>query len=431
MKRETTLSKLILCIVLTLVFITIVLKLTSINTSKEKVDDGRKATEITIVTSWGGMDTHAFQLEKIITDFESSNKDIKVTNKSIENDNFLFTLKTDIAQGNDPDVFGLWPGSDIKKLIDADKVVDLTDILNKDKEWKDSFGQTGLEYDIYNNKLYGLPVEIIYEGLFVNKDIFEKYNVKIPETYEELKTAVVKLKDRGIIPIAYNGTPEGTYLYQNIIMKLGGKDAVKNPIKAGKIDNTYIEAMKYMKELYGLGAFPSNAFDLNDKERNNLFIDKKAAMIVQGSWFIGEGAISSNDKTVDVVPFPSFKNGKATNKAIVYGIGNGNFHMSKKAFEDPEKREASIKFLKYLTSKVVAKGLKSSSGSMCNIKGVEREENGKLAIKGYSLVDDADELIGPPDSYIERTPWENVVVKSFPNVFLGGIKPEQVFEDMK
>ncbi|GKX67237.1 ABC transporter substrate-binding protein [Inconstantimicrobium mannanitabidum] len=428
MSRKVTLSKIILSVILTIIFLIIILKLTVVNTSKENVNSEKPITEITLVTSWGGMDTHSFQLEKIISDFESKYKDIKIINKSRENDNFLFALKTDFAQGNDPDVFGLWPGTDIVKLINADKVVDLTDVLSKDKTWKNSFGENGLKYNIYDNKIYGLPVEVIYEGLFVNKDIFDSYKIKIPETYEELKTAVKKLKENGIIPIAYNSSPEGSYLYQNIIMKLGGEESVKNPFKGDKIDSVYIDAMKYMKELYDLGAFPTNAFLLDDKGRNNLFLNKKAAMIVQGSWFIGEGAVSANDRSVDLVPFPNFKDGKAAKKSIIYGIGNGNFHISKKAFDDSQKREASIKFLKYLTSIDVVKQLRDSSGSICNIKGLERGENGTLIMKGYSLVDNAEQLIGPPDSYFERTPWENVVVNKFPNVLEGKITPEEVFD---
>lgn len=81
-----------------------------------------------------------------------------------------------------------------------------------------------------------------------------------------------------------------------------------------------------------------------------------------------------------------------------------------------------------MTSIDVVKQLRDSSGSICNIKGLERGENGTLIMKGYSLVDNAEQLIGPPDSYFERTPWDNVVVNKFPNVLEGKITPEEVFD---
>ena len=182
------------------------------------------------------------------------------------------------------------------------------------------FSEVSMNYNIYNNKIYGLPIEIIYEGLYINKDLFEKYNIKIPQTYEELKSAIIAFKEQDIIPIAFNCVPEGTYLYQNIAMKLGGKEDIENPFINGKISRCYIESLYYLKELYDLGAFPCNAFTIDDRERNRLFLEKKAAMIVQGSWFIGEGAVNYNDKSVDIIRFPSLPNGKADESAIVYGL---------------------------------------------------------------------------------------------------------------
>lgn len=42
---------------------------------------------------------------------------------------------------------------------------------------------------------------------------------------------MIQLRKHNIIPIAYNTTSEGSYLYQNIIMKLAGKDIIEHPKK--------------------------------------------------------------------------------------------------------------------------------------------------------------------------------------------------------
>lgn len=292
------------------------------------------------------------------------------------------------------------------------------------------FSEVSMNYNIYNNKIYGLPIEIIYEGLYINKDLFEKYNIKIPQTYEELKSAIIAFKEQDIIPIAFNCAPEGTYLYQNIAMKLGGKEDIENPFINGKISRCYIESLYYLKELYDLGAFPCNAFTIDDRERNRLFLEKKAAMIVQGSWFIGEGAVNYNDKSVDIIRFPSLPNGKADESAIVYGLGNGNFHLSSKAYEDEAKREIVIKFLKYLTSEEVAKELVYSTGSICDVEDIMKIDDKYLINKGYELVENCSEYVGPPDSFIERTFWESTLVKKIPQVLEGIISPEDVFNEL-
>lgn len=395
--------------------------------------EGEKETiELRFLSSWGGTDTKAQQLQMLLDEFEEQNPGVKIINESMSGSEFLFKLKTNFAQGSDPDVFGLWPGSDIKILINQGKVADLTDLLASDPEWAAGFGEDAWSYDQFNGRIYGLPCEIIYEGLFVNRDLFEKYGIKVPETYEELKDAVRAFRERDIIPIAYNSTPEGTFLYQNIVMKLGGKEYTENPYKEGRINENYIEGMKYVKELYELGAFPEDAFVIADKTRDNLFLEKEAAMIVQGSWFIGLGSLGADDETVDIIPFPAFKEGKSHPSSIIYGLGNGNFHMSTKAYENPDKREMCIRLLKHLTSVEAAKLFSHETGFISNIRIPDQSvQPGRLMEKGKELIARSMELVGPTDSFIDRNLWEQVLVTSFPHVLEGRMTPEEVFEEME
>jgi raffinose/stachyose/melibiose transport system substrate-binding protein len=64
------------------------------------------------MNSWGGENRSAAILQRLLQDFMAENPDIKVKNESIWGDDFLPSIKTKFATGNDPDVFGLWPGSD-------------------------------------------------------------------------------------------------------------------------------------------------------------------------------------------------------------------------------------------------------------------------------------------------------------------------------
>lgn len=391
---------------------------------EEDAPDGK--LKLRFISSWGGVDSKAGTLQEVLNKFMKDNKDIEVVNESLFGDDFLPKLKADFASGNDPDVFGLWPGSDIKLLIKSNKVADLTDVLDSDKKWKKSFGEDMWDYTTFDNKIYGLPVEIIFECLFINKDLFDKYSVKVPETYEELKKAVTVFKRNGIIPIAYNSFAEGTYLYQNIVAMIGGKENVENPFKDGKVNDCYIDAMYYVKELYELGAFPQNSFTMTSSERNNLFKDKKAAMIVQGSWFIGD--FRDNVETVDIVPFPHIKEGKSPPTTLIYGLGCGTFYMSKNAWDNIKKRDASIRLLKTLTSSETAAVFAQQTGMLSNvdISGYKVRYN-RLTKKGQYLLNNAQSLIGPPDSFVYRSAWEEVIVKDFPYFLEGEKKAEDIW----
>lgn len=388
----------------------------------------KQGTVLRFISSWGGVDSKAETLKLVLDEFQKKNPDIEVVNESLFGEDFLPKIKTDFASGNNPDVFGLWPGSDINALIKAGKVADLTDILNSDPDWKGSFGRDMWDYTTYNGKIYGLPVEVIFECLFVNTDLFDKYNVKIPQNFEELINAVELFKKYDIIPIAFNTLAEGTFLYQNITAMVGGKEDTENPFDSGKVKACYTNAMKYIKELYDRDAFPKDCFTISNNERNTLFKDKKAAMIVQGSWFIGDFAADNN--TVDIIPMPYILDGKSPENTLIYGLGGGSFHLGSAAANDKEKLAASLKLLKALTSEETALIFANATGMISAID-ISRYNIGyrRMTAKGLKMLSNAKLLIGPPDSFVDRTSWETDIAGRFPYYLEGEVSAEKVWDN--
>ena len=388
----------------------------------------RPPTVLRFISSWGGVDSKAETLKTILSKFVADNPDIVVQNESLFGEDFLPKIKTDFASGNNPDVFGLWPGSDINALIKAGKVADLTGILDGDPAWKDSFSRDMWAYTTYEGKIYGLPVEVIFECLFVNTDLFEKYNVKIPQNYEELINAVELFKKHDIIPIAYNSLAEGTFLYQNVIAMLGGKEDAENPFENGGVKACYVDAMKYIKELYDRGAFPKDCFTISNNERNTLFKDKKAAMIVQGSWFIGDFAADNN--TVDIMPMPFILDGKSPENTLIYGLGGGSFHLGSAAAADPDKLNASLRLLKTLTSEETVLVFANETGMISTVD-ISRYNTGyrRMTEKGLKMLSNARLLIGPPDSFVDRTSWETDIAGRFLYYLEGEVSAREIWDD--
>ena len=384
-----------------------------------------KSTTIELMTSWGGVDSKAGSLKEMIAKFENENSAIKVSNQSIFGDEYLPTLKTRFASGNEPDVFGLWPGSDIKYLIKANKVADLTNKLKEDRSWMDSFKESSFFHTTFENRIYGIPFELVFEGLFINKDLFNKYHVKIPENYEELKTAIKKFKENGIIPIAYNSSAEGSYIYQNMIANLGGSKGVEESIVDGKINKYYIDAMKYLKELYDMKAFPNDALTLNSNERNQLFFSKQAAMIVQGSWFIPY--FDKYDQSVEMIPFPSINNNRPK---IPTGLGGGTFYISRSAWDTPTGEENTILLLKYLTSKETATFFYEKTALLSNLKIQQETPYSSLAQQSIDLYEKTleENKTSIPDHVIDRSAWNDIVIKQFPYFLEGKKTAEEIWK---
>ncbi len=381
-------------------------------------DTGNQRTILRFINSWGGVDSKAETLKNVLGQFTKDNPDVVIINESLFGEDFLPKIKTDFASGNDPDVFGLWPGSDINALIKAKKVADLTTLLDENFEWKHSFNPAMWDYTTQNGRIYGLPVEVIFECMFINRDLFDKYNIPVPQDFEGLKSAVLSFREHAIVPIAFNTYSEGTYLYQSLVAIIGGKHDTEYPFSKNTVKSCYVTAMQYVKELYDLKAFPPDCFTMTNNERNVLFKEKKAAMIVQGSWFIGD--FDAEDHTVDIIPVPYIKGYKGPEGTMVYGLGGGSFHMSAAAEDDPAKQDASVRLLKRLTSPETAALFASETGMISNVNIDSYNVHYRdLTVKGKKMLEDSKLLVGPADSFVDRTSWEADIAVRFPYFLMG------------
>jgi raffinose/stachyose/melibiose transport system substrate-binding protein len=187
--------------------------------------------------------------------------------------------------------------------------------------------------------------------------------------------------------------------------------------------DTYIfkEGMKKMKELYDRRAFPEDAYQISNSQRNNLFLEGEAAMIVQGSWFTRNIYEAGMVEKVDMVPFPVFDKENPDEYSLIYGLGCGTFFISQKAFDDETKKEAAIALLRELTSKEASAILTNESGFISNIDMLgTKNAYPSLYTKGIELVENASSLVPPMDSLVNRNDWENILVPGFADLYRYG-----------
>lgn len=109
----------------------------------------------------------------------------------------------------------------------------------------------------------------------------------------------------------------------------------------------WVKGIEMFKTLRDMGAFPKDTDTVDDAYTGQLFRDKKAAMQLDGSWYAGN--IEDTENTV-VIAFPGVPDQKAETNTIVGGISSG-FYITRKAWEDPDKRDAAVKFVMAHTCK--------------------------------------------------------------------------------
>lgn len=319
------------------------------NSTKEEVIDesGKDKVILNTVSMFGGTDPNAKVYQEINQEIMNDNPNITIEDNSQASDEeWKAKVATDFASGNEPDVIQFFTDATANSIIATDKLMTLEDIQKEYPDYaKDILDAALAAVTNTDGVKRAVPTTGYWEGLFCNKDLFEQYNVEIPADWNSLVKAIEIFKENGIIPIACSLNNVPHYWVEFLMLYSAGEDLYTSvPEKAPE---EWIKGLEVFKTLRDMGAFPEDTDTVDDAYVGQLFNDKKAAMQLDGNWRIG--GITDQENVV-VVQFPGVENQKATDGAIVGGISSG-FYISKKAWEDPAKRDAAVKFVEAHTSK--------------------------------------------------------------------------------
>lgn len=265
-------------------------------------------------------------LNKIIDKYQKDNPNVTVELSLMETEQYKTKLTTVMAANSAPDIFMTWEAGWLKPFVTAEKVYDLTDDLNSDTEWKGRYLDGVLGPLTFDNKVYAIPTMQTCVPLFYNKEIFAKYGLSEPKTFDDLKNAIKILNDNKITPFGFgckSAWIAGQFL-QAISNQVAGMDLYNN-ISTDKTtweDPAFIESGKVLSELAKLNAFPKGFLGVDYDPALDLFVQGNAGMLVMGSWAIGAVTDEKSpikDK-VGVAKFPSIPGGKGSSDVWVASV---------------------------------------------------------------------------------------------------------------
>lgn len=257
----------------------------------KEVED--KSTDTSGEIVWWGWTPGSPANEEYIAVFNESYPDIEVTWKQTTIDDYDATLKPALANGEGVDAFEASAGSGNGGIeVFGGSAIDLTDALIEElgEDYADKLNTASISTMTVDGEIKGLGVGSVYAGnLWINLDLFEEYNVEIPTTYEEWKTACDIFAENGIYGFV-QGAGQGAY---NIDTFHAICDNVNSGIfvqaargEAEWTDETFITALELWKQLFDDGIMQDGALGMQQyPDANNLFMSEKAAMIMMGSWY--------------------------------------------------------------------------------------------------------------------------------------------------
>lgn len=353
-----------------------------------------QAQESKTITQWDLQTTSGAVkiLGDAVSRFEKANPGYKVEQSHIQNDAYKTKLKIAFGANQPPCVFSSWGGGPLREYVKAGQVVELTNYLSKAPEYHDRFAPAGFKSVTYDGKTYGVPAEnTAMAVMFYNKEIFAKYKLAPPKTWDEFLHVIQVLKSNNIAPLSLankNKWP-GSMYFVYLVDRIGGSDVFKNAAErapgASFTDPAFVEAGQRIQELVKAGAFAQgyNGLDYDIGGSRRLLYSGRAAMELMGSW---EAATIRNEnpafyEKLDFFPFPTVPGGKGDANAVVGTVGD-NFFSVASACKDPD---AAFKLIQFLTDDISAqarlddkriipvKGLKTSDAFLNRIMGMVAE----------------------------------------------------------
>ena len=136
--------------------------------------------------------------------FEDKNPNVDIKIEAIQNEDMDGKLQTALQDPSSaPDMFLARGGQKLRDVVEAGQVMDLTDKISDQVKTQ---MKTALDTTTIDGKVYGVPQAVLPGGIWYSKDLFKKAGItETPKTWDEFSTAVKKLKDAGITPIALGG----------------------------------------------------------------------------------------------------------------------------------------------------------------------------------------------------------------------------------
>jgi raffinose/stachyose/melibiose transport system substrate-binding protein len=295
-------------------------------------------------TTWGAV------VEQINAEFKAANPGVDIVTESYQDQPWQQKIKIYATAKQLPDVFKFWSFSSLlKPLVDGGFVQP----LNMADFKKFNYMPGSLESNVYDGKLYGIPVSADMWVIFYNKQLFKDAGItKVPGTLDELKALAPKFKAKGIIPMVTDGKDAWplSITFDQLVFRISGDPALPRKAidrKAKFTDPAFVQAAKELQDLTTKsGLFQDDLMVSDYGASRNLFGQGKAAMYLMGAWELGlatdKGFSSDFTSNVDAFKFPLVKGGKGKIDDLFAWFG-GNYVVSASS----KNKELGVKYLQY------------------------------------------------------------------------------------
>lgn len=211
---------------------------------------------------------------------------IRVHRNAMEWGYYSMITKAKMMRQEPPDIMVYDIGKRVQEPARSGELADLTDIW-KEENLDKSFPGWMKDASSYDGRIYGIPVKCFTYVVWYLKDMFQKYGIDPPTTWDEFIEVCKKLKKAGVPPVVASGW-EVTIWFENILARIVGPKFY-NRLMMGEeswTDQKVIEAYEILRDIVKEYFSPS-PFSYSFRESWAAMNNRMAGMQLQGDWVNG------------------------------------------------------------------------------------------------------------------------------------------------
>ncbi|MBP5198890.1 MAG: carbohydrate ABC transporter substrate-binding protein [Lachnospiraceae bacterium] len=379
----------ILAVILILIIISFITG-AAVRNAKIKPEKKDTGYTLSVVTTFAGNDGNSQTYADAVAMWEKETGNMVRDMSSQSDETFKTRVINDFQTGSEPDVLFFFTGADADNFVSAGKVVSLEEIREEYPDFADNIDENKVPTSRVDEKIYAIPVNGYWEALYVNRSVLQDVGIEVPGedySWKNFISDCAKIKRAGYTPIAVSIGSIPHYWWEYCIFNHTG---VENHMTipdttTDEIGRDWVEGIRNIKALYDLGYFPDNTTSATDDDTFMMFMRGEAAFLLDGSWKLGtivtECQANPNDPgsldekklenfTVTFVPGTEARS--ATD--LIGGTSMG-YYITRKAWNDPEAREAAISFVSYMTSDDIIQGFAQYTSDVLKKKHLENMSN--------------------------------------------------------
>ena len=360
------------------------------------------------VSSFAGADPAAEAYVDILNGYESDTNNTVIDSSAASDESWKTSVLHAFAAGEEPDVlFFFAAGADSAPILY--KVVPIAEINAAYPQLALPENEALREAD---GKVYAVPARSYWEGLYVNADLFEKYQAPLPTDWDSLTQAIGIFREAGVVPIAVSLSDIPHYLAEFALLSCATPEELQvRPRTLSEVPDSWYRAMALIRELYEMGAFADNAGATYESASTELFRSKQAAMQFDGSWLAPSLPEGSMDTTL-ALPMP-LRDGSGAANCYLGGVSMG-FYLTRRAWNS-DRRDAAVQLMYTLT--------REDSLRRLGYTGV----GGKLLSSAEDMARGR-RMLSPLQDAMNKRAREVWLLECIPAVAVGAMTPEECWQ---